>query len=60
MPERSTISGIFWLLVAVVFVVGYFVPALVANLRWQRKRKVILALNFLFGWTVVLLAVGPK
>src|SRR5260221_893633 len=31
----------------------YFAPALVAFFRRQQNRRFILALNFLFGWTIV-------
>jgi hypothetical protein len=40
-------------LIACVFTVTYFAPALVAFFRRQQNRWFILILNFLFGWTLV-------
>jgi Superinfection immunity protein len=40
-------------LIACLFTAIYFAPALVAFFRHQQNRRFILALNFLFGWTVI-------
>jgi Superinfection immunity protein len=40
-------------LIACLLTATYFAPALVAFLRRQQNRWLILGLNFLFGWTVV-------
>jgi Superinfection immunity protein len=42
-----------WWLIICLLVGAYFAPALVAFLRRQQNRWLILTLNILFGWTVV-------
>lgn len=37
----------------VVFIAGYFLPALVANHRGRDGQGLIAALNLLLGWTVL-------
>jgi len=37
----------------IVFLVLYFIPALVAASKKHRNRNAILALNIIFGWTLI-------
>ena len=47
------LSGILWIIPAVVMLVIYFLPTCVALLRHKRNSLAIFILNFLAGWTAI-------
>lgn len=50
MKDTDPIAG---LLVLILLIVLYFIPALVASSRTHHNRMAIFALNALLGWTVL-------